>query len=68
MGRKLIEHKVVEIIGQPDKMFHRMEEETIDYWGVPVVIEAENEKYESIVTFETLEKAQNLRIGDVFLR
>ena len=64
----MIEHKVVEIIGQPDKMFHRIGETTIDYWGIPVVIEAENEKYESIVTFETLEKAQNLRIGDVFLR
>lgn len=64
----MIEHKVVDIIGQPDKMFHRMEEATIDYWGVPVVIETENEKYESIVTFETLEKARNLRIGDVFLR
>lgn len=64
----MVEHKVVKIIGKPDKMFHRMEEETVDYWGVPVVMEAEKEKYESIVTFERLEKAQNLRIGDVFFR
>ncbi|WP_186321321.1 hypothetical protein [Bacillus sp. FJAT-22090] len=42
---------------------------TIVYWSVPVIMESHKSKlYESTVTFETLEKAEKLKVGDEFLR
>lgn len=62
------EYRVVEILREPRKEQYRLDHITIEYWTVGVVLEGNGEKYESAVTFESLEKAQKLQIGDVFLR
>lgn len=65
----MLPHEVVRIIGKPEKMMLRLDDLVeIEYWAVPVIMRQDEEQYESAVTFETLEKAQKLSIGDVFLR
>lgn len=66
--RILIPHEVIRIIGDPEEITLRLDHVTVEYWSVPVIMKAEKGQYESAVTFEKWEKAQKLRIGDVFLR
>lgn len=41
----------------------------IEYWSVPAKLKSHKGKtYQSAVTFETLEKAIKLEVGDTFLR
>lgn len=60
--------KVTRIIRTPEKVSLRLDHITVKYWSVAVVLSCEEEEYESNVTFETLEDAQNLKLGDVFWR
>ena len=63
------EFQVTKILSEPRKMPLRLDDNfIIEYWSVAVVLEGNGEKYESAVTFETWEKAQKLKLGDVFLR
>lgn len=62
------EYRVIEILSEPRKEHCRLDHITIEYWSVGVVLEGIGERYESAVTFESLEKAQRLKIEDVFLR
>lgn len=64
----MIPHEVVRIIGEPVSMEWKMDHVTLAYWGVPVILKQEREQHESIVTFESYEEANKLRVGDVFLR
>lgn len=59
---------VVKILREPKQDSLRMDHLTIEYWSVAVILKCEDGMYESNVTFESLEKAQKLEIGDVFLR
>lgn len=64
----MIPHEVIRIIGEPNPENWKMDHVTIMYWSVPVILRHGNEQHESAVTFETLEKARKLKVGDVFLR
>lgn len=62
-------HVVTEILGEPEQDFIRVENDLSDkFWFVRVKIKSENIVYESSVTFDSLEDAQNLRVGDEFYR
>ncbi|MGG0667831.1 hypothetical protein ABE073_04795 [Lederbergia citrisecunda] len=62
------EYRVTKILREPKLEALRLDHVTIEYWSVAVVLKGNSEEYESAVTFETLKKAQQLQIGDVFLR
>jgi len=64
----LNQHKVIKILGEAEPMKHRFDHIIVNYWGVPVVLEFNGKRNESIVSFDTLEKAQKLQLGDVFMR
>lgn len=62
-------HKVVEILGEPRKLKINLDHLEIEYWSVPAKMMSHKGKtYQSAVTFETLEKASQLKVGDEFLR
>lgn len=62
-------HIVVEILGEPRKMRIKLDHLLNEYWSIPVKLKSPKGKiYQSAVTFETLEKAVALKIGDEFLR
>lgn len=62
------EYKVIEILGEPEKMQLRLDDTHLSYWGIPVKLQHEEEILESIVTFDRRKKARQLQIGDVFMR
>lgn len=65
----LKQHIVTEILGEPRKMAVKLDHIEITYWSVPAKMKSHKGKtYQSAVTFETLEKAVTLNVGDVFLR
>lgn len=64
----MIKHKVIEILSKPKKMSLMLDDFMDVYWGVDVVLEVDSEKYESTATFESLERASKIKIGDVFMR
>ena len=65
----LKQHTVTEILGEPRKMAVKLDHIEITYWSVPAKMKSHKGKtYQSAVTFETLEKAVTLKVGDVFLR
>lgn len=64
----MITHKVVKVLKEPKKDSLRMDHITIKFWSVAVVLSTDLGEHESTVTFETLEEAQKLKIGDVFWR
>lgn len=65
----LKQHIVTEILGEPRKMAVKLDHIEITYWSVPAKMKSHKGKtYQSAVTFETLEKAVTLKVGDVFLR
>lgn len=64
----MVPHEVIRIIGEPVKMIEKMDHITMVYWGVPVILKQEREQHESTVTFESIDEAIKLRVGDVFLR
>lgn len=61
-------YEVIKILGTAEAMKLRLDHVIVDYWGVAVVLQFNDKRHESIVTFDTLEKAQKLQIGDVFMR
>lgn len=64
----MIPHEVIKILGDPEELTIRLDHVSVDYWGVPVILKQERDQHESIVTFESIEEANKLRIGMVFLR
>ena len=59
----------MEILKEPRKMKVRLDHLFIEYWSVAVIMKSHKGKlYQSAVTFETLEKAIQLKVGDEFLR
>lgn len=65
----LKQHVVIEILGEPRKMAVKLDHIEITYWSVPAKMKSHKGKtYQSAVTFETLEKAVTLKVGDIFLR
>lgn len=59
---------VTAILSKPKKMSHKFDHVTIEYWEVEVEMISNGEVIKSIVTFDTEEKANKLRIGDAFER
>lgn len=59
---------VTAILSKPKKMEIKLDHVAVDYWGVEVEMVADGEAIKTIVTFDKLEKAQKLQIGDVFER
>lgn len=62
-------HAIVEILGEPRKVAVKLDHIEITYWSVPAKMKSHKGKtYQSAVTFETLEEAVKLEVGDEFLR
>ena len=69
MSAILKPHAVVEILGEPRKVAVKLDHIEITYWSVPAKMKSHKGKtYQSAVTFESLEDAIELSIGDTFLR
>lgn len=63
------ENKVIEILGASEPMSLNLDDKAVvRYWGRAVLMANEKESFESIVTFETKDRADSLKTGDVFLR
>lgn len=62
------ECKVVEILKEPKRDYLRLDHTTINFWFVAVVMRTKSGEHESTVTFESLEDAKKLKLGDVFWR
>lgn len=61
-------YKVIELLSAPKALTFKMFEAPSKYYGVTVVLQHEDDIHESTVTFEGLEEAQKLKVGDVFYR
>lgn len=62
-------HTVEEILREPRKMKFKLDHIELEYWSVAVMMRSHKGKsYQSAVTFDTLDKAIKLKVGDTFLR
>lgn len=61
-------YKVIDILSKPEKMAMRLDHIKLQYWGVFVTLQYGYDVYDSTVTFEDLDEANSLKIGDVFYR
>lgn len=62
-------HEIIEILGEPRKMEVKMDHLQFVYWSIPAVLKSDTGLiYESAVTFELLEEAIALKVGDIFKR
>ncbi|MEK4025357.1 hypothetical protein [Sporosarcina sp. FSL W7-1283] len=61
-------HEVVVILDKPEQCEQRIVDIVVEYWSVSAVMKNGNDVYTSVITFEALEEAQKLKVGDVFMR
>lgn len=64
----LKEIKVIKILGEPRETYMNIENVTVEYWSVPVIMSGDNITYESSVTFATYKEAKDLQVKEVFYR